>query len=534
MLNFTLPKELYAQINEYEIRKTEAPKKTVTVVDPLVSPKAGIPEFLVPTNIITRNELIQIINSLNQRMARSRWRSSDAFDQYYTNNNIHVYITLTYNKKWSALWFDSSLESDIAFSYSTCIRDLKSYKEKFKKNNFDVNYNKIKHNKKAYLYSYNNATRTDLLNRTFNINDISLPYSIQNNFRSDFIAQLKKYITVWDKSSNPFEHYTTTIASYFGYSKEYKNNLWIPDFDYVIKSSKISNNSLIEKLNTPFFTKKINKYIAEFVSEFNSNEWNSGNTYSYYKPCILKRIIQVLTEINTIFEQYPNMSVDYIQKIWNYYDEKGLTDITREFIILSPLSRCSDKLEAWITKNIKIGSFINMYTVDTRNLSDTFSMIREILYTKKDLIYRGRWRNREFHDWVMSEHWKINNTNQKLPQDLFPAPIKVGNITFIQPICTHQLAEWGKAARNCVGSRSYYEGITNKKHFIILALENNDPYLTIQARVENSELKVVQIYKNCNQSMREDEKLKYTKSFTEALGIRAKQLEEQQPLETND
>jgi hypothetical protein len=49
-------------------------------------------------------------------------------------------------------------------------------------------------------------------------------------------------------------------------------------------------------------------------------------------------------------------------------------------------------------------------------------------------------------------------------------------MTFIQPINTHQLSSWGRAARNCVGSSTYSNGILKKNHFIILSLKENQPY----------------------------------------------------------
>jgi hypothetical protein len=127
----------------------------------------------------------------------------------------------------------------------------------------------------------------------------------------------------------------------------------------------------------------------------------------------------------------------------------------------------------------------------------------------------------------MAEQWKQCNKNQDLPQDLFPAPVKVEGMTFIQPINTHQLAQWGRAARNCVGSSSYYNGIIKKNHFIILALNKNEPYLTIQARLEGEHLKVVQIKKTCNASLNSSEEVEYQKLFQNALMIRSAQLVEQ-------
>jgi hypothetical protein len=110
---------------------------------------------------------------------------------------------------------------------------------------------------------------------------------------------------------------------------------------------------------------------------------------------------------------------------------------------------------------------IGMYVYSFRDLEDTLSMLAKVLEDKGELAPPKRWRITEFHDYVQAEAWKISNTNEKLPQDLFPAPIKVQHNdqqwTFIQPIDTHQLAAWGQAVRNCVGNATNYaEGCTQE------------------------------------------------------------------------
>jgi hypothetical protein len=148
---------------------------------------------------------------------------------------------------------------------------------------------------------------------------------------------------------------------------------------------------------------------------------------------------------------------------------------------------------------------------------------------KHELAPPKRWRITEFHDYVQAESWKIHNPNEKLPQDLFPEPVKVqiNNElwTFFQPNDTHQLAMWGQAVRNCVGSASgYAEGVRKKKHFIVLCMVEGKPQFTIQLKVEGGMMSVDQIKGLSNQNLTIDQKDQYTEAFRNALQLRTKQL----------
>jgi hypothetical protein len=68
---------------------------------------------------------------------------------------------------------------------------------------------------------------------------------------------------------------------------------------------------------------------------------------------------------------------------------------------------------------------IGLYVYPFRELEDTLSMLGKVIEDKGELAPPKRWRITEFHDYVQAEAWKISNPNEKLPQDLFPTPIKV-------------------------------------------------------------------------------------------------------------
>jgi hypothetical protein len=158
-------------------------------------------------------------------------------------------------------------------------------------------------------------------------------------------------------------------------------------------------------------------------------------------------------------------------------------------------------------------------------------MLTRILEDKPDSEFAPpkRWRIEEFHDYVQAENWKIKNPNQSLPQDLFPAPVKIelgsSKWTFFQPIDTHQLGEWGQAVRNCVGNASgYAEGVRKKQHFIVLCLIDGKPQFTVQLEVNNGSMFVKQIVGLSNSRLSSEQQELYTTAFGQALQARESEL----------
>jgi hypothetical protein len=178
--------------------------------------------------------------------------------------------------------------------------------------------------------------------------------------------------------------------------------------------------------------------------------------------------------------------------------------------------------------NVTMERDLGLHVYGFYEWSDTINMLNRVL-EHKDLNPPKRWRINEFHDHVQAESWKIQNPNEKLPQDLFPEPIKVSvdgeTWSFFQPHDTHQLAMWGQAVRNCVGSASgYAEGVRKKKHFIVLCMVEGKPRFTIQLKVDGGMMSVDQIKGLSNQNLTPDQRDQYTEGFHEALQTRNKQL----------
>jgi hypothetical protein len=198
---------------------------------------------------------------------------------------------------------------------------------------------------------------------------------------------------------------------------------------------------------------------------------------------------------------------------------------------------------------------MNDHICDFREWGDTVNLMDDILgnqyrdnlsYGKVDAIQEidrpRRWRLTEIHDHLMGIQWKSNNEDFGLPQDLFSKPIKVtwqqafdgifyenydrkamwtdhenSVISFFQPITSHQLADWGRAVRNCVGNSSYASAIGKKRYFIVLAMVDHKPRYTIQLKLSDGVLVVDQIADIGNRRLTDEEKNFVEKSIAYAL-----------------
>ena len=209
-----------------------------------------------------------------------------------------------------------------------------------------------------------------------------------------------------------------------------------------------------------------------------------------------------------------------------------------------------------------------------REWKDTVNMLESVVRSQHEVMQRWdklepkpklrkldsprRWRLTELHDHVMGMQWKENNENFNLPQDLFAKPIKVtwkeafandpiyqstrgmknvdtgksmwsenedSVMTFFQPITSHQLADWGRAVRNCVGNSSYANSIKQKRYFIVLAMVDHKPRFTIQLKLSDGTLLVDQIADIANKRLKDEEKQFVEHGIGRALQLITTQLQ---------
>jgi hypothetical protein len=259
---------------------------------------------------------------------------------------------------------------------------------------------------------------------------------------------------------------------------------------------------------------------------------------------------------NTFFQVIN--AIDWINNIWpdcplNYYQTYylDLLSVKLHQIRVRSMDGDANVLIDWLREHMPVASLFKMMQkyvgeqdsrslwVDSdvgyprygfHDLNDTFSMAIRILKHRGELTPPKRWRINEFHDYVQAESWKIQNPNESLRQDLFPEPIRVTRNgetwSFFQPVDTHQLAMWGQAVRNCVGSASHYaDDIKKRKHFIVLCMIDGKPTFTIQLVVDMGLMSVKQIAGVANQRLTEKQREAYTEAFREVLQQREKQLQ---------
>jgi hypothetical protein len=265
-----------------------------------------------------------------------------------------------------------------------------------------------------------------------------------------------------------------------------------------------------------------------------------------------KTFIQVIESIDWINRIWTDCPIDYYQTYYNELRYIKLDQIRIHSINPNPdipSERRNLMFIEWLREHMPVASlftmlrkFLEQQTVNHKyhetgcalfsffELNDTFSMAIRILGHGKELAPPKRWRINEFHDYVQAESWKIQNPNESLRQDLFPEPIRVTrNVetwSFFQPVDTHQLAMWGQAVRNCVGSASHYaDDIKKRKHFIVLCMIDGKPTFTIQLVVDMGLMSVKQISGVANQRLTEDQREAYTEAFRQVLQQREKQLQ---------
>lgn len=382
-------------------------------------------------------------------------------------------------------------------------------------------------------------------------------YRAHANWRNE----LRKNIPNWDDRPGTFDRIIENgdiRRCVFRISRERPDSSLTKSFREMVKDSVVhemktvvyyTNENLdhkvfIDLLETPFFKKEVNKAASKAEELYASKDTTSSNAVE--KPItLLQYRMKSVARAMTI---YPDLSLDYCQQIYAIGLELGTYNPSRSSIATE-----------WFRNNVPVASFVQILnkkaqaaessrwtnsitgtkTVDMNDLSDVFNMIRTIGESQKrelgpefkqaQITHPDRWRLAELHDHLTAECFKISTPNEKLRQDLFPEPVKVvtddQRWSFFQPFDVHQLASWGKAVRNCVGSASSYrDGIKKKTHFIVLAMLDGKPRFTIQLKLSNAVMNVEQIADIGNRSLSSEERNSYQRAFSEALSVRASQV----------
>jgi hypothetical protein len=573
-MQFQLPTNLQSELIAYDpqlkaLARSQKQSTTKKSKYPL-----GNPVDLIPNDIITAARLQDAIDAINKEQAPGRYRE---FTKVTAEGTITHAVLYHYEQVWYAAWLPSKgKETDYVYGYTYAYKDTDTTRKVLPGTIRRATDDCVsKPSGRCTFVTYTQqVTKQDIIDgkdgRNWNMPGVNAWAKKSRRLREPinrFEAQVQLSIPQWEDSRNIFERIKVTCIAdvltrqlHTEYWENTNKSNWLPSvnvlFDFINKQNAhdsynvfsqdlYSYKSILYILDTPFFRKWIQAKCNESIELFN----DSSNT--------LKN--NILQPWNTIFHLCKQ--IKNIHNIWgdacplDYYQ----TNLNALLGVSCDSSYFTKDSFPWLVQHMPVASFFTwinkfyetketerlagtyqhmrfymsnqtgLYIYPFRELEDTLSMVSTILKDKGELAPPKRWRITEFHDYAQAEAWKIDNVNQGLPQDLFPAPVKVQyneqNWTFIQPIDTHQLAAWGQAVRNCVGNATNYaEGVRKKQHFIVLCMIDNKPQFTVQLKVSMGMMTVDQIAGISNARLTEEQRESYTKVFGQALQQREKVL----------
>jgi hypothetical protein len=562
-MQFSLPSNLKEQLIAYDpklkaLARSSKPKpsKSKKSQYPL-----GVPEDLIPEHIVDKEHVIQAVKVINQQEASQRYRcfTNRSYNQDMQSITTAKAIVYHFQSMWIAAWLPNK-DEDYIFGYTYAFKTAPSTLNKvstYNRSHIDLTEDKIRKYGRTEFYVYTELVTAESMVgqrkldkwRHSDLNSYSArSRDICEHGTRPFVEALTSSIPHWkDHGSSIFERINPEENNY--YKSLTLHNLVtvhkdsVPNFDiYLAYAAMYSNDkeetfSKTEKiLNTPWFKKYVTTQCQLIIEKFN----NPKTEYKSEFTTIHNTLLHNIRWIVFILEVYPDCPVDFLRTAVN--------DNVFNWIQLPWANvRNNSTWKEWISQNMPIDSWFKILTkfAEEREanhnperakityrfnyLEDTFDMLIRIFDAGKTIEPPKRWRIKELHDHVQSEAWKISNPNENLPQDLFPAPIKIQSgettWTFFQPVNTHQLAQWGQAVRNCIGSSSIYaNNVKAKKEFLVLCLVDSKPQFTVQLKVSNGVMDVVQIAGVSNVSLLSEEREQYQSRFAEALKIRESEL----------
>jgi len=564
-MHFQLPSNLQQELLAYD-PKLKALAKQAENKKPAKKakyPLGNIPH-LIPEDVVRSSYQQDAIDYINSQLAPGRFRLFTKLVDVATSQARTVPIAVIYHFEqcWYAAWLPQRGE-DYVYGYAYAFKNTSAASKAVPRSIWNSKDQCTEHTigRGSQVFTYSAiVTKQDIINgkdgRNWRAMGVASYYQKARDINeaiNSFESQLMTTIPQWNDSRNIFERmrcnniidaldmpaffskpipdktkYQLTVDSLITTSKLLKN-----DYGYSSYGTCLTNVEAI--ITSPYIKKQLQAMLDRSTTEYNNPENTQRKAIKYG----FKEFQQTCNSIEFIHRIWPDCPVDHYR---TYFDELRCINLNN--------FRYDDNLIQWLRQHMPVATFFNMlrkfhdsesnnyrssfsdydYTVKSFfEMNDTFSMIMRVLEHGKELETPKRWRMPDFHDYVQAEAWKVTNRKEALHQDLFPAPIKVNvsdsDWTFFQPVDTHQLAQWGQAVRNCVGSASRYaEDIKKRKHFIVLCMIDGKPTFTIQLDVSLGVMNVVQIAGVANQRLSDDEREQYSLAFKEALQSREKEL----------
>ena len=583
-MQFQLPSTLQNELIAYDpvLKKLEQSKNRLDNASPTKKPKfpVGKPPVLIPSDVVKSADLEEAIVHINESAAPHRYSSFRRATGEFPNQNYKTHAVVYH---WEGLWVAAWLppkgkENEYVYGYTHCYKDTASTKKRLSYGiAADCSFMREDVGRSSYMVKTVFVKKQDIVNgETTRHWFLCCAYGQKGRHMGEIVRAFEKALSeslphwsdgggIFDRlrdGSTPFrilfpDYISNVYDEYFDkcrarYRMEPED--WVPTVDTLFTlvdhltatSAGYRHEDLhsIRRvrhiLDKPFFRKWIQGQCEEIARVFSdpANQSRKAVRAPYLQLTALAKAIQQITEI------WPDCPIDYIQSNLD--------------VLIGTANNSGPSAESklWLRDNMPVTSYFHVltkfyleaksqekerghkYNYDSNlqrskfrftEWEDTISMMNRILNAGKPIEAPKRWRLTEFHDHVQAEAWKITNPNQALPQDLFPAPVKVQledkAWSFFQPIDTHQLSQWGRAVRNCVGNASNYaEGVKKRQHFIVLCMIDGVPTFTVQLTVRMGLMSVDQIVAVSNRRLSADQSAAYTRAFSLALQAQEERL----------
>jgi hypothetical protein len=566
-MEFRLPTNLQTELIAYDPQlKAMAREQTVKKVTKKSKYPLGNIPHLIPYNIIRESLQQDAIDNINANQARYRFRKFTTPVDVATPQArlITKAIIYHYEQCWYAAWLPGK-DDDYVYGYAFAFKDTAAARKVLSCSmlNNTATYEEVIVGRTKFFVKRQLVTKegiqAGMTQYNWRAEHIARYYEKAAELApvlDEFREALKETIPVWDDHREMFarmrckeiwealeinkdlipEHKRVgwkltvdNLIEAFSKRDEIYGNMSYRDIEY---ASLINN---LRVLNTPFFRKWMQQELNTCIQNYNdpTNREHCNVRRGFMRVLLFA---QCVNYVNTI---WPDCPVDYFQQhmvqliklqLRQHRDHEVTIQWLRQHMPVASFFKIVDKYcegqnEDKPVTRVSYSETTGYEILWFSDWNDTLSMIARVLNNGAKLTPPKRWRLSEFHDYVQAESWKISNPNELLPQDLFPEPIKVQHNnklwSFFQPHDTHQLAMWGKAVRNCVGSASgYAEGVRKKQHFIVLCMLDGQPHFTIQLKVSNGMMSVDQIRGLCNSILTVKHKDEYTEVFRIALQTR--------------
>lgn len=594
-MQFQLPANLRQQVAVYDpaLKAMINAQKAASKPNKKSTTPLGLPDDLFPIEAISKEDQLAIVTRINGWVAADRHHIQSA-------NGYCCFLHHTENM-WVAVWHRTDLGdltgdgSKYIYGVSTAYKAAPSISSKIWRMrlsgyrgqgviriNNPEDMTEVKYGRTLFLKSSKLITLDDIQDGATEVAWLcnlsgwgrkSEKYKIGRQFS----VSIRRFLPTWaddnnsvlsridDKCKSVARIIRLPVTNDSGYVTSAVTQYQPGDLtaESLLQSKSWLDGATLAFLVTPFFRREAQRVADAVNAIYHNPESKLDDVAAPFK--LWKQQVRLAAVLVSVYG--PDVAVDHIQKMYQI----GAYLIARD--IRSSAAK-------WLKQNTPVASFVQWFeralkaqqqewqdnpeskqrairwsgsslpTFTFSHFNDTVEMMASLHnrqtegleYDKKDatlldLDTPSRWRLAEFHDHVSAKVWLTTNENEDMPQDLFPAPVKVENLggtwTFFQPRDIHQLGQWGQAVRNCVGNaNSYREGVRKKTHFIVLAMVDQRPRFTIQLKVSNGVLNVDQIADIGNRRLDDNERAEYELTFAKALIMQDQLLTAQVETET--